>query len=67
MNAFSHLLDLELERCGWTATNRAFEDMIAACRARDDAAYDEAKARFDECIAKSTRDGSEPNKPLPTN
>jgi hypothetical protein len=62
MNAFSRLLDLELERCGWTATNRAFEDMIAACRARDDAAYDEAKAGFDECIQKSTREAGSPNK-----
>jgi hypothetical protein len=62
MNAFSQLLDLELERCGWTAANKAFDDMISACRARDDAAYDAAKARFDECIQKSTREAGSPNK-----
>lgn len=67
MNTFSKLLDLELERCGWTAANRAFEDMIAACRSKDDAAYDAAKARFNECIAQSTREAGVANNAPATN
>lgn len=65
--AWSRLLDLELERCGWAESNGHFEAMVSALRAKDYPAYDEAKARFEESMQSFPREAGEPNKQPATN
>lgn len=64
MNAFTKLLDIELETQGWRERERHFDAMIEAARARDDAAFAEAKRKFDEA---TPRDAEQPKKRSATN
>lgn len=67
MNALSKLLDLELDRLGWTESNRHFEDMVSALRLRDYPAYDAAKARFEQSMNNFPRGGSAAQEAAPGN